>query len=279
MCSCRPCCMHGSTAAAAAGSHDEPPAHTMCPCCPLLPTLLPTLLQNGPSISLYLTFFGILLGFLSIFWSFGEHCAASLNADGRCSALSAAAAAAVSGAAPIQPAPWHPPELAALPAGRNSCHACVFKFCVYPCTHAYSGYVRLSRKLRAFLEAPNLDVAPKIRRSDVITMLERVRAAGMPGGSARCMQWPGALGLLLPLPRLVGTGLPLPSGFPPPCSSFPALASPCPTGRHHQRAWRGADHAGPECHHRRAAGQDADQRHRQPIPGHQLHQLEPRACV
>lgn len=58
---------------------------------PLLP-LLPTLLQNGPSISLYLTFFGILLGFLSIFWSFGEHCAASLNADERCSALSAAAA-------------------------------------------------------------------------------------------------------------------------------------------------------------------------------------------
>ncbi len=39
-----------------------------------------------------------------------------------------------------------------------------------------SGYVRLSRKLRAFLEAPNLDVAPKIRRSDVITMLERVRS-------------------------------------------------------------------------------------------------------
>lgn len=39
------------------------------------------------------------------------------------------------------------------------------------------GYVRLSRKLRAFLEAPNLDVAPKIRRSDVITMLERVRLA------------------------------------------------------------------------------------------------------
>lgn len=51
------------------------------PCCqasckaPCLPAPPPGL-QNGPSISLYLTFFGILLGFLSIFWSFGACCAA-----------------------------------------------------------------------------------------------------------------------------------------------------------------------------------------------------------
>lgn len=38
----------------------------------------PAHLQNGPSISLYLTFFGILLGFLSIFWSFGARCARGL---------------------------------------------------------------------------------------------------------------------------------------------------------------------------------------------------------
>lgn len=63
--------------------------------------------QNGPGISLYLTLFGIVLGFLSLFWSFG--------------------------------------------------------------------YVRLSRRLRAFLDAPTLDAAPKIRRSDVIAMLEKVR--------------------------------------------------------------------------------------------------------
>lgn len=85
--------------------------------------------QNGPSISLYLTFFGILLGFLSIFWSFG--------------------------------------------------------------------YVRLSRKLRAFLEAPNLDVAPKIRRSDVITMLERGATINVLGAGLTMLGLSATIGVLL----------------------------------------------------------------------------------
>lgn len=83
--------------------------------------------QNGPSISLYLTLFGIVLGFLSLFWSFG--------------------------------------------------------------------YVRLSRKLRAFLEAApgSADAVPKVRRSDVIAMLEKVRpgrcaSLSTPSGQQGC--WP-----------------------------------------------------------------------------------------
>eukprot|EP00887_Chlorella_sp_A99_P005182 scaffold1.g5182.t1 len=63
---------------------------------------------TGPTISLYLTLFGIVLGFLSTFWAFG--------------------------------------------------------------------YTRLSNKLHSFLEAGTLDAAPKVKRSDVINMLEKAGA-------------------------------------------------------------------------------------------------------
>lgn len=33
--------------------------------------LTPSLVQNGPAVSLYLTLFGIVAGFVSTFWSFG----------------------------------------------------------------------------------------------------------------------------------------------------------------------------------------------------------------
>lgn len=36
------------------------------------------------------------------------------------------------------------------------------------------GYTRLASRLRAFLEASSLEAAPKVRRSDVINMLEKV---------------------------------------------------------------------------------------------------------
>jgi hypothetical protein len=68
-------------------------------------------MQNSPSISLYLTLFGIIMGFLSTFWSFG--------------------------------------------------------------------YTRLSFKLKAFLESSSLETAPRIRRTDVINMLEKVRGLGV----------------------------------------------------------------------------------------------------
>lgn len=92
------------------------------PCLKHASSLRCVLLQNGPSISVYLTLFGIVLGFLSLFWSFG--------------------------------------------------------------------YVRLSRKLRAFLDATNMDAAPKIRRSDVISMLEKVRVLHSATGAClpACLQ-------------------------------------------------------------------------------------------
>ena len=91
-CCCGGCCF--------VGKH-----HALASACPPACLLPPP--QNGPSISLYLTLFGIILGFLSMFWSFG--------------------------------------------------------------------YVRLARRLAAFLTAATLEEAPKVRRSDVIGMLEKVR--------------------------------------------------------------------------------------------------------
>jgi hypothetical protein len=40
------------------------------------------------------------------------------------------------------------------------------------------GYTRLALRLGALLSAPSLEESPKIRRSDVISMLEKARAAG-----------------------------------------------------------------------------------------------------
>ncbi|PSC68634.1 TIC chloroplastic-like [Micractinium conductrix] len=87
--------------------------------------------QNGPGVSLYLTLFGIVLGFLSMFWSFG--------------------------------------------------------------------YVRLSRKLRAFLDAPAaaLDAAPKVRRSDVIAMLEKGAVINVLGAGATMLGLSATIGVLL----------------------------------------------------------------------------------
>lgn len=87
--------------------------------------------QNGPGISLYLTLFGIVLGFLSLFWSFG--------------------------------------------------------------------YVRLSRKLRAFLEAApgSADAVPKVRRSDVIAMLEKGAVINVLGAGATMLGLSATIGVLL----------------------------------------------------------------------------------
>lgn len=86
--------------------------------------------QNGPGISLYLTLFGIVLGFLSMFWSFG--------------------------------------------------------------------YVRLSRKLKTFLDAPpSATDTPKVRRSDVIAMLEKGAVINVLGAGATMLGLSATIGVLL----------------------------------------------------------------------------------
>ncbi|GAB4818099.1 hypothetical protein N2152v2_005145 [Parachlorella kessleri] len=85
--------------------------------------------QNSPSISLYLTLFGIIMGFLSTFWSFG--------------------------------------------------------------------YTRLSLKLKAFLEAASVETAPKIRRSDVINMLEKGAIINVLGAAATLLGLQATIGLLV----------------------------------------------------------------------------------
>lgn len=173
------------------------------------------------------------------------------------------------------------------------------------------GYVRLSRKLRAFLDAPSLDQAPKIRRSDVIAMLEKVRCCGdrwlvtwqLAGGDrwalwsrlggeagdrpeprAAALKWmwlrasrhlPSLLLLVSSTDFKLSSCQPLP----PPTDTELARPPAHPAGCYHQRAGCGCYNAGPVRHHRRAAGQDPHLRHRQPIPGHQQQQLEPGACI
>jgi hypothetical protein len=84
---------------------------------------------TGPSIANYLTLFGIFMGFLSTFWSFG--------------------------------------------------------------------YMRLATKLRAFLEASSLEDAPKIRRSDVINMLEKGAIINVLGAGAAMLALQATIGLLV----------------------------------------------------------------------------------
>lgn len=85
--------------------------------------------QQGPQISMYLTTFGIMTGFLSTFWSFG--------------------------------------------------------------------YIRLSRKLMAFLDADGSGTAPRIRRSDVITMLEKGAIINVLGAGASMLGLQATIGLLV----------------------------------------------------------------------------------
>jgi hypothetical protein len=85
--------------------------------------------QTGPSISLYLTLFGIVMGYLSTFWSFG--------------------------------------------------------------------YTRLSRKLRAFLDYDGIGDAPKIRRTDVINMLEKGAIINALGAGASMLGLQATIGLLV----------------------------------------------------------------------------------
>lgn len=85
--------------------------------------------QNSPSISLYLTLFGIIMGFLSTFWSFG--------------------------------------------------------------------YTRLSLKLKTFMEASSVQSVPKIRRSDVINMLEKGAIINVLGASATLLALQATIGLLV----------------------------------------------------------------------------------
>lgn len=85
--------------------------------------------QTGPQISLYLTLFGIALGFLSTFWSFG--------------------------------------------------------------------YTRLSRKLLAFLNYSGVGEPPKIRRSDVINMLEKGAFINVLGAGASMLGLQATIGLLV----------------------------------------------------------------------------------
>jgi Protein of unknown function (DUF3611) len=85
--------------------------------------------QTGPSISLYLTLFGIILGFLSTFWSFG--------------------------------------------------------------------YTRLSTKLRNFLDAPPGADVPRIRRSDVINMLEKGAIINVLGAGATMLGLQATIGVLV----------------------------------------------------------------------------------
>lgn len=56
------------------------------------------------------------------------------------------------------------------------------------------GYTRLSLKLNTFLESTNLATAPKIRRSDVINMLEKVSEGWLAGAWNSFLRAPGGLG-------------------------------------------------------------------------------------
>jgi hypothetical protein len=85
--------------------------------------------QQGPQVSLYLTLFGIGMGFLSTFWSFG--------------------------------------------------------------------YTRLSRKLRRFLDAGGAAGAPRIRRSDVVNMLEKGAIINVLGAGASMLGLQATIGLLV----------------------------------------------------------------------------------
>lgn len=88
-------------------------------------------IQTGPQVSMYLTLFGIALGFISTFWSYG--------------------------------------------------------------------YTRLSRKLRAFVDAASASTgnAPKIRRSDVINMLEKGAIINAIGAGASMLGLQATIGLLV----------------------------------------------------------------------------------
>lgn len=85
--------------------------------------------QTGPQISLYLTLFGIVLGFLSTFWSYG--------------------------------------------------------------------YTRLARRLAAFLDFSGEGEPPKIRRSDVINMLEKGAIINALGAGASMLGLQATIGLLV----------------------------------------------------------------------------------
>ena len=85
--------------------------------------------QQGPQVSLYLTLFGVVTGFLSTFWSFG--------------------------------------------------------------------YVRLARKLRTFLDSDGAGNAPRVRRSDVINMLEKGAIINILGAGASVIGLQATIGLLV----------------------------------------------------------------------------------
>ena len=85
--------------------------------------------QQGPQVSMYLTLFSIMTGFLSTFWSFG--------------------------------------------------------------------YIRLSRKLREFLYAVGSPEAPRIRRTDVINMLEKGAIINILGAGASMLGLQATIGLLV----------------------------------------------------------------------------------
>lgn len=57
--------------------------------------------------------------------------------------------------------------------------------------------MRLATKLRAFLEASSLEDAPKIRRSDVINMLEKGAIINVLGAGAAMLALQATIGLLV----------------------------------------------------------------------------------
>jgi hypothetical protein len=59
------------------------------------------------------------------------------------------------------------------------------------------GYTRLARRLRAFLDAAALEDAPKVRRSDVINMLEKGAIINVLGAAAAMLALQATIGLLV----------------------------------------------------------------------------------
>lgn len=59
------------------------------------------------------------------------------------------------------------------------------------------GYTRLSSRLRLFLEAPSFDAAPKVKRSDVVNMIEKGAIINVLGAGAAMIALQATIGLLV----------------------------------------------------------------------------------
>ena len=150
------------------------------------------------------------------------------------------------------------------------------------------GYTRLSLKLKAFLDAASVETAPKIRRSDVINMLEKVRQLLMcgfaRGASIYFASWrtsfvdcgeAGRYHMQVWYAIVEGAvGLQAASGSQRAYNCFVAFA-----GRHHQCLGCGGNVAWAASYDRPFGGENAYQRYSESLHGHKHHGMESSAGI